>query len=47
MKYLSSIIVSFMLACSAPVSVAKTDTRNTGIKTGGGYADIHLDYAGG
>ena len=42
MKYLSSITVSLLLACSAPVSAARTDTRAIGE-----YTDIRLDCAGG
>jgi len=47
MKYLSGITLSFPLACSAPVSAAKTDTDNTGAKAVGETTDIHLDCAGG
>jgi len=47
MKYLSGITLSFPLACSAPVSAAKTDTDNTGTRAVGEYSDILLDCEGG
>lgn len=47
MKYLSGITLSFPLACSAPVSAAKTDTDNTSAKAVGEYSDIRLDCEGG
>ncbi len=45
MKYLSSITMSLLLACSAPVSTARTDTDNTGARAVGEYTDIRLDCA--
>lgn len=47
MKYLYGITLSFPLACSAPVSAAKTDTDNTSAKAVGEYSDIRLDCEGG
>ena len=44
---LSSITVSFRLACRAPVGAARTDTANAGTRAVGEYTDIRLDCVAG